>query len=139
MSRVASLLRAETRIAAGSETAGITPVRTSAPDIRHGLLGTITFGEDGSLEPSSRERIAAIAAMLKQIEAPLEIRSTSELGARHVDVAIARARRVYVELTSIDGSLADRDISITISSVNTLHPINPVVEIFWREAPGATY
>ena len=139
MSRVASLLRAETRVASQPESDGVLPVKNAAPQIRHGLLGTITFNEDGSIEPASRERIAAIAQMLKQIDAPLEIRSTSELGMRNVDVAIARARRVYIELTGLDKALADRDVSITIASIDTLHPINPAVEIFWRGSGNTAY
>jgi hypothetical protein len=31
--------------------------------------------------------------------------------------------------------LADRDVAITITSVNSLHPINPTVEIRWRQSP----
>ncbi|HEY0306164.1 MAG TPA: hypothetical protein VGC44_14420 [Longimicrobiales bacterium] len=133
MSRVASMLRAGTRHAAGTESAGLTPAKNAAPEIRHGLLGTITFSEDGALDQSSRERIAAIAEMLEQISAPIEIRSTAGLGAKAMDIAIARTRRVYVELTSANKALAERDVVITITSVTSLHPINPAVEVFWRE------
>jgi hypothetical protein len=139
MSRVASMLRAGATHASGSESAGIVPVKNSAPEIRHGLLGTISFSEDGSMDASSRDRIAAITKMLKEIEAPLEIRATSQLGAHNIDVAIARARRVYVELVTLDQTLADRDVAFTIRGVNSLHPINPSVEIFWRESAAAAY
>ena len=133
MSRVASLLRAESHIAAGNGTAGITPVKNSAPEIRHGLLGTIVFDEDGSIDGSSRARIAAIAEMLDRIDAPLEIRSQSQIGIRNMDVAIARARRVYVDLVTANRSLAERDVSISITGVNSLFPINPTVEVFWKQ------
>lgn len=139
MSRVASMLRAGATHASGSESAGIAPVKNTAPEIRHGLLGTITFSEDGSMDASSRDRIAAIAKMLEQIEAPLEIRARSELGPHHIDIAIARARRVYVELITLDKSLAERDVMLTVRGVNSLHPINPVVEIFWRESAAVAY
>ena len=133
MSRVASLLRAESHIATGNGSAGITPVKNSAPEIRHGLLGTITFDEDGAIDQSSRARISAIAEMLDRIDAPLEIRSQSQLGTRNMDVAIARARRVYVDLITANKSLSERDVAISISGVNSLFPINPTVEIFWRQ------
>jgi hypothetical protein len=139
MSRVASLLRAETQRATGSESAGIPPVKNSAPEIRHGLLGTITFNEDGSVDQPSRDRISAIAEMLNEIDAPLEIRAKSELGTRNIDIALARARRVYVDLIATNKILAERDVAISITSVNSLHPIDPTVEIFWRETGRAAY
>jgi hypothetical protein len=134
MSRVASMLRADSQHSAGRESAGITPVKNVAPEIRHGLLGTITFSEDGSLDQSSRDRIAAIAAMLNEIDGSLEIRARSELGTKNMDIAIARARRVYVELATANRKLADRDVVIAITSVSSLHPINPSVEILWKPA-----
>src|SRR5687768_16299598 len=94
MSRVASLLRAEATKAAGRPTAGIPPVKNAAPEIRHGLIGTINFAEDGSIAETSRERIGAIAQLLDEIAAPIELRATAALGVANIDVAIARARRV---------------------------------------------
>jgi hypothetical protein len=134
MSRVASMLRAESRAASGIKSAGIPSVKNNAPEIRHGLLGTITFAEDGTVDASSRERMAAIAKMLDQINGPLEFRATSVAGTRNIDIAIARARRVYVDLVSLNNSLTDRDVRFSISSINSLQPINPQVEIFWSDA-----
>jgi hypothetical protein len=134
MSRVASLLRAESHIAAGNGSAGIAPVKKIAPEIRHGLLGTITFGEDGGIDEPSRARITAIADMLDRIDAPLEIRSQSQLGTGNMDVAIARARRVYVDLVTANKSLGERAVSITITGVNSLLPINPTVEVLWKQS-----
>lgn len=138
LSRVSSILRAHTEMVAGKQTAGIPPVKGAAPLIRHGLLGTITFNEDGTIAEASRDRIAAIASMLDQIEGPLELRSRAELGSANIDVAIARTRRVYVELIAHNESLAERDVALTITGVHTLHPINPEVEIFYRtNDPGS--
>ncbi len=132
MSRLSSLLRAEARMAAGATTAGIPPVKNAAPEIRHGLLGTISFGDDGSLDETSRERIAAIAKMLDEIDAPLELRSTSEPGTSNIDVAIARARRVFIELIEQNRSLGDRDVVFSIRGQTSLRPINPQVEILYQ-------
>jgi hypothetical protein len=133
MSRVASLLRAEASKAAGGSTAGIPPVKNAAPEIRHGLLGTIEFSEDGSIAETSRERIAAIAKLLEEIEAPIELRASAELGVTNIDVAIARARRVYLELIARNRALANRAVVIGIQGINTLTPIHPRVEIFWQD------
>jgi hypothetical protein len=132
MSRVASMLRSEAEFASGTKTAGIPPVKNVAPEIRHGLLGTITFNQDGAIAQSSRDRIAAIAELLDEIDAPLEIRSTSTLGTPQIDIAMARARRVYIELVKHNKSLGEREVAITVIGSTSLHPINPQVEIFWK-------
>lgn len=132
MSRLGSVLRAEVRLAAGQPSDGIVPVQKGAPAIRHGLLGTIAFDHDGSLSPSSLDRIAAIAAMLNSIDAPLEIRASADLGSNRLDVAIARARRVYAELIGTNKALAERAINITVSALPVLHPVEPQVEVFYQ-------
>lgn len=132
MGRLASVLRAEVRLAAGQQSDGIAPLKNGAPSIRHGLLGTIVFNQDGSLGQSSRDRIAAIADMLNAIDGPLEIRASADLGAQRLDVAIARARRVYAELIGINKALAERAISITVSAAPTLQPVEPHVEVFYQ-------
>lgn len=132
MGRLASVLRAEVRLAAGQQSDGIVPTRNGVPAIRHGLLGTIIFNQDGSLGQSSRDRIAAIAGMLNAIDGPLEIRASAELGAQRLDVAIARARRVYAELIGTNKGLAERAISITVSATPTLEPVEPHVEVFYQ-------
>ncbi len=134
MSRVASVLRAEARAANGTRSAGIPPVKNIAPEIRHGLLGTITFMEDGSIDQSSRARVAAVAKLLDEIEAPIEIRASSNAGSRNIDIAIARSRRVYLDLVALNNSLADRDVRFSITSINSSQPINPQVEIFWTDS-----
>ena len=131
MSRLASVLRAEVRIAAGRPTDGIAPSSNRAPDIRHGLLGAITFNDDGSLSQASRDRIAAIAGLLDDIDAPLEIRAHAQLGTNQLDVAIARARRVYAELIATNRALADRAINITVSGA-ALQPAEARVEVFYQ-------
>jgi hypothetical protein len=133
MSRVASMMRAEASKAAGGSTAGIPPVKNAAPEIRHGLLGTIEFSEDGSIAETSRERIAAIAKLLEAIDAPIELRASAELGVTNIDVAIARARRVYLELIAQNRTLANRAVVIGIQGVNTFTPIDPQVQIFWQD------
>lgn len=132
MGRLASVLRAEVRLAAGQQSDGIVPMKNGVPAIRHGLLGTIIFNQDGSLGQSSRDRIAAIADMLNAIDGPLEIRASAELGAQRLDVAIARARRVYAELIGTNKALAERAISITVSATPTLQPVEPHVEVFYQ-------
>ena len=132
MGRLASVLRAEVRLAAGQQSDGIVPMKNGVPAIRHGLLGTIIFNQDGSLGQSSRDRIAAIADMLNAIDRPLEIRASAELGAQRLDVAIARARRVYAELIGTNKALAERAISITVSATPTLQPVEPHVEVFYQ-------
>jgi hypothetical protein len=134
MSRLASMLRAEVRLAAGQQTAGIVPVKNGAPAIRHGLLGTITFNPDGSLAQSSRDRIAAIAELLNNIDAPLEIRARADLGTNQLDVALARARRVYAELMGTNASLNGRAIRISVSATPSLYPIEPQVEILYQQS-----
>lgn len=132
MSRLASMLRAEVRMAAGQPSDGIPPVKNGAPAIRHGLLGTITFNQDGSLSPSSRDRIVAIAELLHNIDAPLEIRASADLTGNQIDIAIGRARRVYAELLGANKSLAERSVNISVQAASTLHPVNPSVEIFYQ-------
>jgi hypothetical protein len=133
MGRISSMLRAEAQITAGRTSAGIPPVKDAAPDIRHGLLGTISFNEDGGIDDTSRLRVAAVASMLNDIEEPIELRVRADLNnTRNIDVAMARARRVYVDLLSHKNGLAERDVVITVTGVATLQPITPVVEIYWR-------
>src|SRR5687768_6134273 len=43
MSRMASLQRAEAQHTAGAKTAGVTPAKNAAAQIRQGLLGSISF------------------------------------------------------------------------------------------------
>lgn len=135
MRRVASMLRAQVGAATGEPSAGLVTVKHTAPAIRHGLLGTITFNDDGSLTDASRDRIGAIARMLESIDGPLEIRARADVGAKQVDIAIARARRVYVELLGSNQELAERSVTINVSAATSLTPMDPQVEIFWRESP----
>jgi hypothetical protein len=133
MSRISSMLRAEAEIAAGKRSAGIPPVKSGAPDIRPGLLGTITFDEDGAAAPMSRDRLLGISKLLNEIEAPIELRARADLNSpANIDIAIARARRVYLDLIGMNRSLAERDVVITVTGVTSLIPINPVVEIYYR-------
>jgi hypothetical protein len=133
MSRLVSLLRAEKDFAAGNKSVGITPVKNAAPEIEHGLLGAISFGEYGDLAATSRERIAAIAELLRGLDGSLEIRAVTMTEMPNIDVAIARARRVYMELISRNSSLATRDVAITVKALSTASPTtNQVVQVFWR-------
>jgi hypothetical protein len=133
MSRVASMLRVDAQIAAGNKSAGIPPVKGAAPDIRHGLLGTINFTEDGGIAETSRQRLQAVANMLDEIAEPVELRVRVDLNnTRNVDVGMARARRVYVDLLSYNRGLAERDVVISVIGEASLQPIVPVVEIYWR-------
>jgi hypothetical protein len=133
MSRLASLQRAEAQHAAGVKTAGVTPVKNAAAEIRQGLLGRISFSNDGNLDRTSQERIAAIAELLNELQGALEIRAVASANMSSIDVAIARARRVYLELIGRNESLAERDVAITVSAhaAATLGS-NLHVEIFWR-------
>jgi hypothetical protein len=133
MSRIVSMLRAETEFSTGRKSAGIPPVKDAAPGIRHGLLGTITFADDGAMDPTSRDRIQAVATLLKEIDAPIELRTAADLNNRgNMDVAMARVRRVYMDLIAEFRPLAERDVVITVTGVATPSPINPSVEILWR-------
>ncbi len=132
MNRVASILRAQVAVAEGRNTAGIPPARGGAPEIQPGLLATIAFEADGSLSDSAQMRIAAAAKLLEEMDAPLELRAGSALGTQQIDVAIARARRVYLDLIAINPSLEERDVVFTITGTHSLYPIDPRVQIFWR-------
>lgn len=133
MSRLASLMRSERDFATGSNGVGITPVKNAAPEIEHGLLGAIIFGEDGDLAAASRERIAAIAELLRGLDGSLEIRAVTVTEMANIDVAIARARRVYMELISRNSTLATRDVAITVTARSMATPgSNQVVQVFWR-------
>jgi hypothetical protein len=133
MSRLASLMRAERDFASSSKGVGITPVKNAAPEIQHGLLGAINFGPDGDLAATSRERIAAIAELLRGLDGSLEIRALTVTEMPHIDIAIARARRVYMELISRNSTLAVRDVAITVAASGAATPAsNQVVEVFWR-------
>lgn len=133
MGRVSSILRVYAERNAGRRSDGIPPVKDAAPTIRNGLLATITFNDDGSMSDSGQERIRAVAELLKEIEQPLEIRARAVTGPNHLDIAMARARRVYLDLIATNRALEQRDVAFTITGVNSLYPINPSVEIFWRE------
>jgi hypothetical protein len=133
MSRLASLMRAEKEFAAGTKSVGITPVKNAAPEIEHGLVGTVSFGEDGDLAAASRERIVAIAELLRGLDGSLEIRSVTMTEMPNIDVAIARARRVYMELISRNSTLAARDVAITVTANSAATAgSNQVVQVFWR-------
>lgn len=133
MSRVSSMLRAQAEIAAGRKTDGITPAKNSAPDIRHGLLGTISFNEDGTIDQTSRERLEAVARLLDEFDGPIELRASTDLGNTNtIDIGIARARRVYLDLIALNRNLGRRDVTITITGTHTV-PMRPQVEIFWQE------
>jgi hypothetical protein len=135
MSRLSSMLRAEAQIAAGERSAGIPPVKYAAPDIRHGLLGTIYFSQDGAVAETSRERIQAVAKLLDEVDGPFEVRGAADLATPgNIDIALARARRVYLDLIAFNRSLAERDVAIVVTGVATLQPFSPVVEIYWRPA-----
>lgn len=134
MSRIVSVLRAENDFASGKKSAGIPPVKDAAPGIRHGLLGTIAFADDGSIDETSRARLQAVATMLEEIESPIELRVSVDLNnSANVDVAMARIRRVYVDLIAENRALAGRDVALTITGVSSALPIKPAVEIYWRE------
>ena len=134
MSRLVSMVRAQSEFNSGERSAGngLTPTKNAAPAIRHGLLGVITFNEDGSIDATSRERMIAVQELLQELEGALEIRAVSNAGIANIDVAIARARRVYLELVAMDEQLADRDVVITASARNAATPVKTAVEIFWR-------
>ncbi len=132
MNRVAGILRAQVQAAAGRNTAGIPPAQGGAPQIQPGLLATIIFESDGSLSDSSRTRIAAAAKLLEEVDAPLELRAGSAIGSEQIDVAIARARRVYLDLIALNPALEERDVVFTVTGTNSLYPIDPRVQIFWR-------
>jgi hypothetical protein len=133
MSRLASLMRAGRDFTAGSKSVGITPVKNAAPEIEHGLLGAITFGEEGDLAAASRERIGAIAELLRGLDGSLEIRAVTMTDMSNIDVAIARARRVYMELISRNSTLATRDVAITVTARSGALPgSNQLVQVFWR-------
>ena len=134
MSRLVSVMRAQADYNHGEKSAGsgLTPAKYNAPKIRHGLLGVITFSEDGAIDVSSRERITAVHGMLRELHGPVEIRALSGEGIANVDVAMARARRVYLELIALDARFAERDVVITINTTNAWPPPPTTVEIFWR-------
>jgi hypothetical protein len=71
--------------------------------------------------------------MLEEIAAPIEVRASANLGVNNIDVALARTRRVYMELIAQNRGLADRDVVLSINGISTLHPIDPHVEIFWKD------
>jgi hypothetical protein len=134
MSRVASILRAQTQIAIGRKSDGIAPVTYAAPNIRPGLLGTISFNEDGAIDETSRSRLEAIAKMLDEIDAPIELRASTDLGnANTIDIALGRARRVYLDLIGHNRRLAERDVAITVTGIHSPLPVNPKVEVYWRD------
>lgn len=134
MARLSSLMHAHAKYASGERTAGITPTKNPAPAIQSGLLGSIAFNDDGSIDQTSRERIVAVAKLLRELHGNLEIRAITGGGVANVDIAIARARRVYFELLAEDERLIERDVAITVSSTNTIAALpRSVVEIFWRE------
>jgi hypothetical protein len=113
---------------------GITPVKNAAPEIEHGLLGAVSFGEDGDLAAASRERIAAIAELLRGLDGSLEIRALTMTEMPNIDVAIARARRVYMELISRNSTLATRDVALTVTARSAATPgSHQIVQVFWRE------
>ena len=134
MSRLVSMMRAQTEFVSGEKSAGngLTPTKNAAPAIRHGLLGVITFNDDGSIDVTSRERMIAVHELLQELEGALEIRAVSNAGIANIDVAIARARRVYLELVAMDEDIAQRDVVITASARNSATPVKTAVEIFWR-------
>lgn len=136
MNRVAGILRAQVEAAAGKNSAGIPPAQGGAPLIQPGLLATISFENDGSLSDSARARITAAAKLLEEMDTPFELRAGSGLGSDQIDIAIARARRVYLDLIATNPALKDRDVVFTITGTNSLYPIEPRVQVFWR-APAA--
>ena len=135
MARLASLMRAQVQRAAGEQSAGIPPVNGAAPTIQHGLLGTVRFNEDGSIDQASRDRISAIAEMMSRLDGGLDIRTSSAAGIGNIDVAIARARRVYLELLANKPAIAERDVAISVDASDMILPRDVAVEIFWRNTP----
>ena len=135
MSRLTSAMRAQSEYNSGKISAGtgLTPAKNAAPKIRQGLLGVISFTDDGAIDVTSRERITAVNELLKELDGPLEIQALSNGGMANVDVAIARARLVYFELLALNDRLAERDVAITVSARNTTVPVKTTVEIFWRD------
>lgn len=133
MARISAILRAQAAERAGRSSAGVPPARAGAPEIRHGLLGRIIFNDDGSMPADSRDRIAAVARLLDEMDGPVVIRAEAAAEASKLDVAIARARRVYRDLVACNPRLAERDVTFSIVGVNSLHPIEPQVEIFLRQ------
>jgi hypothetical protein len=134
MSRVVSAMRAQAQRERGARTAGtgLTPARNAAPTIQPGLLGVITFHEDGAIDDSSRTRVQAVHNLLSELPGPVEIRAYSNTDLANVDVAMARARRVYLELLDLDDRFAERDVAITVSALNAATPPRVSVQIFWR-------
>ena len=135
MSRLTSAVRAQSEYDSGESSAGsgLTPAKNAAPKIRHGLLGVISFTDDGAMDVTSRDRIKAVHSLLKKLDGPLEIRALSNPGVANVEAAIARARLVYLELVGMDEQLGERDVAIIVNARNTTAPVEATVEIFWRD------
>ena len=87
-----------------------------APAIQPGLLGAIAFEADSlTLSPDAATRIAAVAQMAVQLDAPLTLISEIDgTGAAPTDAAMMRARRVYLDLIAAQPALAGREVGIIV-------------------------
>lgn len=117
--RIGSIARAQA--ASLLETSQpVVPLKNVAPKIRRGLLGTIEFAEK-SVDPVAADRAPAVARLAAELEGSIEVVAVaSGTGAAVFDLALARARRVYLDLVAAVPGLGQREVVFTIRTIETL-------------------
>lgn len=111
--RIASIAREQAE-ALAVERADVKAAESTSHETN--LLGTIVFEAD-SISPAAAAiaRIKAIGNLAQQLPGAVELTATADgTGAAVFDVAIARARRVYLALVESNPALAKRPVRLDV-------------------------
>ncbi|HUP88432.1 MAG TPA: hypothetical protein VM100_03745 [Longimicrobiales bacterium] len=111
--------------------------RLADADIKTNLLGTIEFDEDSVvLNSVANARVNAVGKIAAQLNGTLEVLTTAQgTGAAQFDVALARARRVYLTLVAGNPALGERPVHLTIKTRTIplgAPRVTPTVEVYIR-------
>ena len=133
--RISSIAREEAAALVGDSVRGIVhhPTQTIKPD----LLGAVEFDNDSvGLNSSALTRLQGMARIAQGVPGAIELVSTEDgTGPAVFDVAVARARRVYLALTETNSRLLGRAVQMTVRT-NPVLPgaprAVPTVEVYIR-------
>lgn len=112
--------------------------RNPAPVIKPGLIATIPF-DVREVEPTANgaTRIVAASALLYDLPGAIRIIALAHgTDGVQFDVALTRARRVYMDLLAADPRLANRAAEVMVRAVPTLPgaPVpDPAVEVYYSQ------
>lgn len=131
--RVGRIARSEAESLFSSQTSS----QFADAHIKANLLGTIEFDEDSVvLNSTANARVNAVGKIAAQLPGAIELSAAAQgTGAAQFDVALARARRVYLTLVNGNPVLGDRPVQLTVKTRPLplgAPRVTPSVEVYIR-------